>query len=72
MLRIAGGRLVSSIRQVHNLLDPALMYWRVRGAAGGRGWSLIDEAAMVQRILRHLGLPTEVPQLIEKGPSISL
>jgi hypothetical protein len=24
--------------------------------------ALIDEAAVVQRILRHLGLPTEVPE----------
>ena len=35
----------------------------MHGAAGGcASWRLLEQASVVQRILRHLGLPTEVPE----------
>ena len=42
--------------------------WRVRVAAAWlRLIALIEEAAVIARILRHLGLPTEIPEARPRG-----
>ena len=39
------------------------MFWRVPRCGGRlRLIALIEEAAVIARVLRHLGLPTEIPE----------